>query len=205
MNSKKFFLLAALLVVCFGAHVTDAAAAPKPIRSCQTIDESGSYLLDRNLTATGDCLVLAADNVTVDLNGFTITGDGTGVGITDGGVQHKNITIRDGGITNFETGIDFETSAENTVERMRVVQNTRDGIRSGANSIVKDSIAFGNGRHGIRVRAGSLVAGNISSNNGSGGIFTFCPSNIVGNSVTGNGSDYISQAGCTRYNNNPEQ
>ncbi|MGH9900357.1 MAG: hypothetical protein ACRD68_00800, partial [Pyrinomonadaceae bacterium] len=103
MNSNKFFLLAALLVVCFGAHVTEAAAARKPIRSCQTIDDSGSYLLTKSLTAAGDCLVIAADNVTVDLNGFTITGDGTGKGITDGGAQLKNITVRNGGVTNFQT------------------------------------------------------------------------------------------------------
>jgi hypothetical protein len=53
-----------------------AQAAPTPIRECQTIDQPGSYVLERNLTATGDCLVITANFVTVNLAGFALTGTG---------------------------------------------------------------------------------------------------------------------------------
>src|ERR1700679_2135209 len=39
-----------------------------------TISQSGSYYLTRNITvASGDAITIAADNVTLDLNGFTIS------------------------------------------------------------------------------------------------------------------------------------
>lgn len=212
MNGKKFFLLAALLVVCFGARVAEAAA-PKAINSCQTIDESGSYVLVRSLTATGNCLVLAADNVTIDLDGYTITGDGTGFGIWDGDTARQNTTIRNGVITNFGTGIDLSggttPSSRSVVERVRAVQNTNAGIRSGSNSIVRDNIASDNGNRGIFARGGSLITGNVANNNAGFGIGADCPSNIIGNTATGNGGSNIltiTPAGgavCTLHNNNP--
>jgi hypothetical protein len=210
MNGKKFFLLAALLVVCFGAQVTEAAAAPKSINSCQTIDESGSYLLTRNLTATGDCLVLTVDNVTIDLGGFTITGDGTGSGIWDGAAQLKNITVRNGVITNFQIGINLDAvgnghSSQNVVERVHAIQNAFAGIRAGVNSIVRDNIANDNGQHGIFANVGSLVTGNVVNNNNNTGILANCPSNIIGNTVTGNRvfNIFLGAGVCTLYNNNP--
>ena len=53
------------------------------ISKCGTISKPGSYVLTRNLTANGDCLVVAANFVTIDLGGWVITGNGTGGGITD--------------------------------------------------------------------------------------------------------------------------
>jgi hypothetical protein len=45
------------------------------LRKCQTISQPGSYELTDNLTTNGDCLVITADFVTIDLAGFTITGN----------------------------------------------------------------------------------------------------------------------------------
>ena len=209
-----FFLLAALLVVCTGAQFTEAAAAPRPINSCQTIDESGSYVLSRNLTAAGHCLVLAADNVTIDLDGHTITGNGTGNGIWFGDATRQNITIRNGVITNFGNGIDLSglivTKQGSVVERIHAVQNTDAGIRTASNSIVRDNIANGNGTYGILVLGESLVVGNVANYNGQFGIAAACPSNIIGNTATYNRFENIRAipivggAGpCTLNNNNP--
>ena len=49
------------------------------IEKCQTISEPGSYKLVNNLTfkgATGACLAITVDFVTIDLAGFTISGPG---------------------------------------------------------------------------------------------------------------------------------
>jgi hypothetical protein len=47
---------------------------PTEIEKCQTISEPGSYKLVNNLVAASgaDCLVITADNVTIDLAGFSI-------------------------------------------------------------------------------------------------------------------------------------
>jgi hypothetical protein len=47
-----------------------SAREPIPIKACQTISQPGSYELANNLTSSGDCLVIAANFVTIDLAGF---------------------------------------------------------------------------------------------------------------------------------------
>ncbi len=59
------------------AFVLPAAAFAAPPFNCQTISQPGSYTLTKNLTSTGDCIVIASDFVTLDLAGFTISGTGT--------------------------------------------------------------------------------------------------------------------------------
>ncbi len=224
MKSRKLFQLAALLVFCCGAFVTEAAAAPKPITRCRTIDISGSYIVTRNLAAAGNCLVIAADNITIDLDGYTISGNGTGDGITDSGVGRKNIAIRNGVVTNFVFGIQFFNSPGCAVERVRASQNSQFGIEVGDKAIVKDNIASGNDI-GIFARSGSLVTSNvafdntnsgffisdgstISNNTAYGNLFGFsvsCPSNIIGNtSVNNSSANYdFSSASCGNNFNIP--
>jgi hypothetical protein len=61
------------------------AEGPTEIEKCQTINQPGSYKLVKNLaTTSGNCIVIAVDNVTIDLAGFSITG---GAGITGAGVS----------------------------------------------------------------------------------------------------------------------
>jgi hypothetical protein len=80
------FTVALALGAAFPAPEADADE-PEQIHECRRIDEPGSYALMRNLPGDegllpdGDCLLIAADFVTLDLNGWTITGDGTGFGI----------------------------------------------------------------------------------------------------------------------------
>src|SRR5215813_12775747 len=55
---------------------------PIEIEKCQTISKPGSYVLVKNLVSTGgNCLVLAADHITIGLAGFSISGNGTGAGV----------------------------------------------------------------------------------------------------------------------------
>ena len=70
-----------------------------------TIAESGSYYLSANAQTTSSMfngITIWANNVTLDLKGFSLIGDGTtgrhGVFIEG---AHKNITIRNGTITNW--------------------------------------------------------------------------------------------------------
>lgn len=65
------------IALALGATILVPAASarePTPIKACQTISKPGSYELANNLTATGDCLLIATDFVTIDLAGFLISG-----------------------------------------------------------------------------------------------------------------------------------
>src|SRR5262245_25013784 len=91
-----------------------------------TITQAGSYGLGGNLTvpANIDGIVIAADNVTLDLNGFAILGSGGGSGVSDAGVVHSGITVRNGTVRNFATGIEFFHSGLTNVEQIRALQNS---------------------------------------------------------------------------------
>ncbi len=77
-----------------GVSPGDAAGFPV------TISQAGSYRLTGNLTvpdANTTAISVTADNVTVDLNGFSIlgpTGAGTGRGVSGVGFSHT--TVRNG-------------------------------------------------------------------------------------------------------------
>lgn len=62
----------------------------------RTISQTGSYYLAENLSYAGDvCIYVTAEDVTIDLNGFTIDGGGACVeGIQIASV--KNVEIRNG-------------------------------------------------------------------------------------------------------------
>jgi hypothetical protein len=89
------------------------------------ITQSGSYYLDRNLSSTigGNLAIgVAASNVTIDLNGFTIEGNNTGVtGIGTGTGAPSNIVVRNGTVRNFGgAGVDLTNASFVVVENVNV-------------------------------------------------------------------------------------
>jgi hypothetical protein len=98
--------------------------------ACGSITQSGSYELTTNLRATGDCLRIDADFVSIDLKGFTIFGNGTGTGIANAnGSKRREVAISNWVVSNFEYGIALEAN-NHVVENMRVVSNRQTGARS---------------------------------------------------------------------------
>src|SRR5918912_838070 len=82
------------------------------IKRCQRIDQPGSYKLVDNLYATGDCLVITTEGVTIDLAGFVMTGDGTGMAIQGiqapvGTIPPLRTVVRNGDISNFALAINL--------------------------------------------------------------------------------------------------
>jgi hypothetical protein len=101
------------------------AREPTPIKACQTISQPGSYELANNLTFTGigNCLLITADFVTIDLGGFTISGSGTAFGIAGApsGPRLRGIAVRNGSISGFVRGVELSNADGSIVEGLRVV------------------------------------------------------------------------------------
>jgi hypothetical protein len=162
-----------------------------------TISESGSYYLTKNLTASGTAITVSADDVTIDLCGFTLTGpdSGNNCGVYIGG--KKNVEIRNGIIRDFGYHGIMETSSfgnNNRIIGIRAISNGRHGIiLYGNGHLVKDCLISGN--------AASLTSINY-------GIYTSDGCTIIGNTVcyqgnSGTGIVYgiRSGSGCTISNN----
>jgi hypothetical protein len=102
------------------------------------IDEAGSYLLTQNLTVddSTDCIRIDANNVTLDLNGFSLINT-EGNSTTSSGISMEsqlNVTIRNGSIAGFFYGVEVETSSMVTVEDLRLQACKSRGISLGINS-----------------------------------------------------------------------
>jgi hypothetical protein len=183
------------------------------IEKCQTINTPGSYKFVKNLSATGDCLVITADFVTIDLAGFTITGNGitlapgTGIVAAPPSGQPQGIAVRNGSISGFLVGVDLGSAAGSIVEGLRVFGkldgaggsgagiiangivkgNTASGYSNGisANGVVTGNNAGGN-FEGIFAGAGSTVIGNTANGNARIGIGASCPVNLTDNTAIDN-------------------
>ena len=195
---NKMTVSAAILALILAANSTEGVAkgpsGPTQIKSCGTLSEPGSYVVVQNLTATGDCLVITADFVTIDLGGFTLTGNGMGEGITDQFAGRDGITVRNGTVTNFTFGVRIANGSRLTIEGIRAINNIGLGMSIGMNSIVRGNTVSGNGSIGISADTGSIVTGNIASDNLNDGIAVESGSTISGNTSfnnTVNGFDVV--------------
>jgi hypothetical protein len=173
MKQNSWFVLLTVLFLGLGIFVcdTEAATLKRQITSCGSITQPGLYTLTQNVAATGDCIVIQVDFVTVDLSSYVITGNGTGSGITVN-AAHKGIVIRDGTITNFLNGIYLPACTNTLIERMQVIQTNGFGALTGSEANVKDSFFShsGAGYAGLTVGEDSVVTGNIANSNGDTGI-----------------------------------
>jgi hypothetical protein len=131
------------------------------------ITTPGSYYLTKNLQ--GGSISVLADNVTIDLCGFTLTGAGVSNGIVVG--SKNSLTVRNGKIVSFTQNGIAGSSVNTTgtlLENLTVAGCGGKGIVLGPRSIVVNCIAESNGGSGIYVRDGSVVMGCATNDNGNG-------------------------------------
>jgi hypothetical protein len=183
--SRNFFraALAAAALACL-----PVLAAPTPITACQAITQPGSYIVMNNLaSSTGDCLRVGADFVTIDLNGFVLTGNRFYMGITTLREEVlRGITVRNGVLQNFFVGVALYRSTSVTVERVVTIGNAGNGIELGDHGVVRDSVSTGNVNSGISVAMGGMLVNNTASENGLWGLTGGTGTAFIGNVARSN-------------------
>lgn len=154
------------------------------------INNPGFYFLTGDLTSTGSGITVNTDNVTIDLMGFSLVGNGTaGVrGIEISG--RSNVEIRNGTVRNFGGGIYSVTYSRNCrIINIRAIFNPGPGIKLvGDNHLVQNCTASNNsGGDGIwQSGNGSMIIDNVCNGNGSNGIDCTSGGNLIGNVAYGN-------------------
>jgi hypothetical protein len=185
--------------------VTGGDASGFPV----TISQPGSYRLMSNLTVTDPnvhAIHITADNVTLDLNGFTIQGvvscTGTGASYTctpantwgNHGVEGfgKSLaTVRNGMIRGFARGVQVGKHAR--VEELQVSSSGGFGIVTESYSLVMRNVVSG-AISGISATS-SVVRDNSIFNVRNSGISAMGASLIAGNSVAVSGGIGIGASG----------
>jgi len=172
-----------------------------------TITQSGSYKLSGNLTVTNantDAIHVNADNVTIDLNGFSIVGpvicrgtpvtcnsNGTGTGVD--APSSTGVTVTNGSIRGMGAGV-FLCCEGNTVDKVHAHYNGNIGIQ--VIGTVTGSTAVGNGAGapggggiaGFGTISGDTATSNVGFGFNVGGV-------VIGNYASGNTSIGIEARG----------
>lgn len=198
----------ALLVLNAGAaSASDGAREINQncLGTCTLILDPGSYVLtsDLVLSATSNAIFVAADDVTIDLNGFTVRGPTTCSGATgsdlvctptSSGEAHgvraagENVVVKNGrirGMPNY--GILCGDGCR--VENVELVENGRGGASVGDGSLVRDCIVRRNGGIGVGFggSGGSRYVDNVFLENAGSGLSTASHSVVTGNAAYRNG------------------
>ncbi len=137
-----WFTLAAALLIAGAAE----AAVPTAIsRLPYTISKPGRYLVSKNLVGNFllNGIIIEADDVVLDLGGWTLEASGdlaTGLNACIYGNNRHNVTIRNGRITGYLSGIllDGTNGEHHLVEDMHIEKCLRYGIQvKGSGSTVR--------------------------------------------------------------------
>jgi hypothetical protein len=168
-----------------------------------TLNTSGSYILGSNLFPgkDRDGIVAAIHDVSIDLNGFTISGGSAGGGPNNAryGIfdQGDRLTVKNGTIGAFKkAGIFAANRPYLIVENMRIIDGAGWGINavSGAVARIQNNTVSTNTTGGIVCGRSCHIEGNVVSLNGVGIRAIFAT--VLGNTITFN-SGYAVQAGAT--------
>jgi hypothetical protein len=161
---------------------TREASTGNTLYSCQTINTAGIYTLGQDITTSGSCFTISASNVTLDGNGYSITGD---AGASDYGITTPsdsslvNITIKNfGNIGNFTRGINLDMVNDSLIVNntmiSSVAENTYalyvqdgDSNRIENNTIEWNATGASKKSYGVYlyVSSGSYGNNNVSGNN----------------------------------------
>lgn len=170
------------------------------------ISRNGSYRLTSNLYVTiaadpknTGAIQVDAQDVTIDLNGFSILGPavcdgvpvtscsniGTGVGVNSG--ADVSVVVRNGTIRGMgSAGIALRGGG--SVERIHAIGNGSNGIYGA--EMVRNCISEGNGQTGFFILSG-LITGSIAIGNKADGIFVDDFATVSGNNSSFNGRNGI--------------
>jgi Right handed beta helix region len=153
----------------------DAIHTPGSGNNLFIITNAGSYYLTGNISASAInqvAISIASDNVTLDLNGFTLEGNSLGYSAIYLIAAHQNVIVRNGIVRNWaNSGVNLSQVSNVTAEDLLVSSNASYGILAGENALVKNCRVFGNGSAGsaagIATGAGaSIVDCEAEGNNG---------------------------------------
>ncbi|MCH7703051.1 MAG: right-handed parallel beta-helix repeat-containing protein [Planctomycetes bacterium] len=137
---------------------------------------SGSYYLGSNINGEAGKrgIEIAADDVSLDLNGFSLIGIvGSGNGIH--AVGRDNLSIHNGTVRDWDGwGVAAYDTANSRFENLRLSSNgtttAHDGLKVGAGNLIESCISEGNTGHGFDTVFNCVVNNCTARSNGADGI-----------------------------------
>jgi len=200
MKSKfglRFFLIAltivALLAIAFSASPVLAAGEG-------SVSITEDTILTRDYIFSGNGFVIGADNITLDMNGYTITGEALSFSRGILVMGRNGITIKNGTITGFSQGVQLFNADNNVIQDVISQNNTENGIHIMSDSdknLIDDCTLKSNGTNGVFIGYGvspsnNNTVQNCTISNNPDGINAY---DSVGNSLVRNTINNFSGSG----------
>ncbi|MBI2446183.1 right-handed parallel beta-helix repeat-containing protein, partial [Candidatus Micrarchaeota archaeon] len=121
-----FVYLAVMLLIASAGWVY---AVDTAVSACSTLGSAGIYNVTVNLFASGaDCIDITVSDVTLNCQGFTISGNSAG---STNGIQisnANNVSVHGCRIMNFSTGVDVVASSNVTIRNNTLTNMTQWGL-----------------------------------------------------------------------------
>ena len=163
---------------------TAFATSPGNVSCGQALDSAGSlYTLNASSAINGStCFNVAAANVTLDCNGFSITGNNS---TSTYGVSSTafNTTVKNCIVSNFSHAVYFNGAANGTIRNV-TASTTIDAyvgiyIYSGSNNTIINSTGTATTTHGIDITSGSSnsIINSTGTATGNSGVGIYIQSN----------------------------
>jgi hypothetical protein len=136
-------LAVAIATALAGADRASAAGAVS-ISECGPLSEPNTtYKLTTDVLSLGNCLVVANNKITIDLQGHSINSvKGFGAAITDLGATFDVITVKNGTVIGYDIGVNLGASTRPSVLGVTAKDNDT-GIVVGPQGLVKSSEVSG--------------------------------------------------------------
>jgi len=139
-----------------------------PTAPISTVDNV-TYTLTGNVTSDADGIVAERDNIVVDGTVYTVTGSGSGNGITL--TDRSNVTVGNMTIKNFAYGIGLYSSSNDTLSDNNITNNyVGIYLHASSNNNIANNTVTNNRDFGIWLRESSInrISGNNITNNRDG-------------------------------------
>ncbi len=154
----------------------DASHTPGDATNLFIISQPGAYYLTGNITGVAgkSGIKVAANDVSIDLNGFTMTGvggSGNIRGIDAISATAVRIHVFNGQVKDWGTGVGLYRNC--IVDHLISSSNTADGIGFDSGTVVSDCVAENNGSRGFAGGDDVLVTHCTGIGNGGDGLIIF--------------------------------
>ncbi|MGP8199327.1 MAG: right-handed parallel beta-helix repeat-containing protein [Limisphaerales bacterium] len=191
---------------------TDVMTLSGDVSDLFIISQPGSYYLTTNIIAGPGTysvygIKITTNNVTLDLNGFSVEGGGVNLsGIYIPNAQQDNITVRNGTISGWGNwGLFNNGLSTNLVFERLDIDDNQWGILLKGSGVVRDCNIENNVGYGVDCYIYGMISGCMVENNGGDGILcgagTVTGCVAIANNGYGISMNSGTVSGCTVQNN----
>ena len=188
-RTRRGLLGAAFVISLLAVPASPATAA---VVTCGTVVTTSITLTSNLGPCPGDALIAGADNITIDLGGYTISGAGTGAGVRV--AQRTGVTVTNGTIQGFDTGVVLDESTFSSVSKLVLRDNLRGvNVAGSSGNLVEKNTILDSGLDAIRLglSANNVISKNTLSGNVFGiGVADFSTGNLVEKNVLRDTRDF---------------